>query len=113
MDLEFKRVFLGKNNYKFRIIAKVGGKTVGEGHFFERDDEPGVIGERIDISKEFRRKGLGTLILQEGDRLVREEFPDMLRRFSDINGYSYRKYTDSIPDHKIVDFDDKGLLFKP
>lgn len=106
----FKRKIKDK---QFSVEVKVNGKRAGEAIFFEQGDEPGVFGARVDINGKFRGKGLATEALKAGDKIVREEFPGAHRRFVDVNGLTYRRYTDSIGDDQIIDIDDKGILFRP
>lgn len=106
----FKKIFGPKS---FAVVVKVDGKTAGEALFYERDDEPGVFGERVDIKTNFQGRGLATMALQTGDQIMREEFPEAKRRFNDKRGFPYTRYTDGITDEQIIDIDNDGVVFKP
>ena len=111
MAVEFSKSIIGPKS--FSVVVKVDNKTAGEALFYEKVDEPGVFGERVDIKEKFRGQGLATMALQEGDRIVHNEFPNAKRRFLDINKRSYKKYTDGISDEQLIEMGDKGILFKP
>ena len=100
-------------NKSFVVKITVDNKTAGEAYFFEKPDEPGVFGGRVDIKERFRGKGLATLALKEGDNIIRTKFPNAKRRFKDTKKLTYKTYTDGIKDEQIIDIDENGILFKP
>jgi hypothetical protein len=111
MCVEFSKNRLGAKS--FSVTVKVDNRIAGEALFYEKADEPGVFGERVDIKEKFRGQGLATMALQEGDKIVHNEFPGANRRFLDINKRSYKRYTDGISDDQLIEMGDKGILFKP
>lgn len=111
MAVEFSKNILSQK--AFSVVVKVGNKIAGEALFYEKQDEPGVFGGRVDIKEKYRQQGLATAALQEGDRIIHNEFPNAKRRFLDINKRSYKKYTDGISDEQLIEMGDKGILFKP
>lgn len=109
MSFEFEQEDI--NDKAFIIRAKNGGKIAAEALYYEDGGEPGVYGARVDVKSKFRGFGLATALLGVGDLVVRAI--GGLRRFRDINDYSYRNYTDHISDEQIIEYDEDGLLFKP
>lgn len=106
------------NPWEFFSIAQEdgGGKRYGEARYWRTQlSRMGVWKARVDVKdiRSLRGQGIGTAILQYGDKYIHDRFPSDFRLFCDLNAYSYVAYTANISDEQIIEYVNGDLLFRP
>lgn len=115
IDYQIPAKFIQENS--FLVQARDGKKLAGEAIFSrERETISWVWRARVDVKSKYRRQGIASQLLTEGDQYISTNFPGDAREFNNLNteaSFGYKEYTDKIADEKIISFEGNRLRFKP
>jgi len=106
IEYQIPKKFIQENS--FLVQAKDGNRLAGEAIFSrEREVISLVWRARVDVKSKYRRQGIASQLLTEGDLYIGTNFPNEIREFNNLNeekGFGYNGYTNSIENEQIVSY---------